>query len=391
MAAPGVAVSASVGMGLERIVAIREASGLRVVVVAAMLLFVLCSPIAADNSQTKVVALKEGIPITSNEPQCFCYKSTVDPKWHHSWTKIQIQVSSNKMIRMTQVDSEEKLEELKQITIWGILSSFLKEKLNDTYINVDLYSKETCLKVDIIEPKTAYTVTCSRAFDLKLFLVFTTGALLFFCAETLSRSQVFYYSTGMSVGILASSLILLFMLSKLMPKKSPFYVLLVGGWSFSLYVIQLVFKNLQRIFKGYWQYLLGYVSLMGILSFAVCYRYGPLENERSINLLYWALQLIGLLLMYAGIQVRQAALTLILIAFCTKYIEYPVLWTYRAYRFADFVEGASHLTPNEHLTHEQEYGLGGSFVEDQLYEDLEDSDEREELQSYTHPNNHVTF
>nr|XP_033793909.1 nuclear envelope integral membrane protein 1 isoform X2 [Geotrypetes seraphini] len=379
-------------MGLKRAAAAGEPPGTSVAALALLpLLFVLCSPAAADQSQTKVVSLKEGVSVTNDKPQFFCHKNTVTPKWHHSWTKIQIQVTSNKMIRVTHVDSEEKLEELKQITIWGILSSFLKEKLNDTYINVDLYSKETCLKVDIMEHNTTYNVTCFRAFDLKLFLVFTTGALLFFCAETLSRSQVFYYSTGMSVGILASSLILLLMLGKLMPKKSPFYVLLVGGWSFSLYVIQLVIKNLQDICKGYWQYLLGYVFLTGFVSFAVCYRYGPLENERSINILYWALQLTGLLLIYAGIQVRQAALTLILIAFCTKYIEYPVQWTYRAYRFADFVEGASHLTPNEILTHEQEYGLGGSYIEDQLFGDQEDSDEQDERQNYTNSNNHVIF
>lgn len=39
-------------------------------------------------------------------------------------------------------------------------------------------------------------------------------------------------------------------------QKSPIYIILVGGWSFSLYLIQLVFKNLQEIWKCYWQYLL---------------------------------------------------------------------------------------------------------------------------------------
>lgn len=35
------------------------------------------------------------------------------------------------------------------------------------------------------------------------------------------------------------------------------YFLLVGGWSFSLYLLQLIFKNLREVCKSYWQYLLG--------------------------------------------------------------------------------------------------------------------------------------
>lgn len=40
-------------------------------------------------------------------------------------------------------------------------------------------------------------------------------------------------------------------------QKSPVYFLLVGGWSFSLYLLQLIFKNLREICTSYWQYLLG--------------------------------------------------------------------------------------------------------------------------------------
>ncbi|XP_029450731.1 nuclear envelope integral membrane protein 1 isoform X2 [Rhinatrema bivittatum] len=351
-------MAAPVQLAMGRVLAARGLPGLGVAsdVLPLLLLFlVLCRLGAGAESQAKAIVLQEGKTITARDPQCFCYKNTVSPKWQDSWIKVQIRVASVKMIRVTQVESEEKLKELEQFNIWSILSSLLKEKLNDTIINVDIYSNETCLKVYPAEQNTAYSITCSRGFDPKLFLIFMAGVLLFFFAETLSRSQIFYYSTGMSVGILASSLILLFMLSKIMPRKSPFYVLLVGGWSFSLYIIQLMFKNLQDICKGYWQYLLGYVFLIGFLSFAVCYKYGPLENERSINLLYWTLQLIGLLLMYAGVQVRQTAVTLILLAFCTKYMEYPVLWTYRTYRT---LKARAKLSPPQLLS-EEEYRKQG--------------------------------
>ncbi|XP_074082435.1 nuclear envelope integral membrane protein 1 isoform X2 [Macrotis lagotis] len=372
----------------------------------------------------------------ANSSQQFCYKNTLVPRWHELWTRVTIRVNSSKVVRVTQVENEEKLKELEQFSLWNLFSSFMKEKLNDTYVNVDLYSTKVCLKVEVIDTDTEYSISLSRRFDPKLFLVFLLGLLLFFCGDLLSRSQIFYYSSGMSLGILASLLILIFLMSKFMPKKSPIYVILVGGWSFSLYLIQLVFKNLQEICRFYWHYLLSYVLIVGFMSFAVCYKYGPLENERSINLLTWALQLTGLLLMYTGVQIRQIAFGLIIIAFCTKNLEYPVQWIYTTYRkvykaaekpipprllteeeyriqgevetrkaleelrgycsspefsawktvariqspkrFADFVEGSSHLTPSEVSVHEQEYGLGSNFAEDELFEDMSFEEEDEE-------------
>ncbi|XP_051856823.1 nuclear envelope integral membrane protein 1 [Antechinus flavipes] len=396
-----------------------------------------CLVCGAAGINIQVVMLQESRFYFGTNNQQFCYKNTLVPRWHELWTRVTIRVNSSRVVRVTQVENEEKLKELEQFSLWNVFSSFLKEKLNDTYVNVDLYSTKVCLKVEVLEKDTKYNISLVRRFDPKLFLVFLLGLLLFFCGDLLSRSQIFYYSTGMSVGILASLLILIFLMSKFMPKKSPVYIILVGGWSFSLYLIQLVFKNLQDICRFYWQYLLTYIFVVGFLSFAVCYKYGPLENERSINLLTWTLQLTGLLLMYSGVQIRQIAFALIIVAFCTKNLEYPVQWIYTTYRkvykaaekpipprllteeeyriqgevetrkaledlrgfcsspecsvwktiariqspkrFADFVEGASHLTPSEVSVHEQEYGLGSNFAEDEIFEDmsLEDEDEEE--------------
>ncbi|XP_011726819.1 nuclear envelope integral membrane protein 1 isoform X2 [Macaca nemestrina] len=322
-----------------------------------------------------VVMLQDSQVCEKRASQQFCYTNVLIPKWHDIWTRIQIRVNSSKLIRVTQVENEDKLKELEQFSIWNFFSSFLKEKLNDTYVNVGLYSTKTCLKVEIIEKDTKYSVIVIRRFDPKLFLVFLLGLMLFFCGDLLSRSQIFYYSTGMSVGIVASLLIIIFILSKFMPKKSPIYVILVGGWSFSLYLIQLVFKNLQEIWRCYWQYLLSYVLTVGFMSFAVCYKYGPLENERSINLLTWTLQLMGLCFMYSGIQIPHIALAIIIIALCTKNLEYPIQWLYITYRFADFVEGSSHLTPNEVSVHEQEYGLGSIIAQDEIYEEASSEEE----------------
>ncbi|KAB1270476.1 Nuclear envelope integral membrane protein 1 [Camelus dromedarius] len=197
-------------------------------------------------------------------------------------------------------------------------------------------------------------------------------------------------------------------------------------------------------------YAQGYVLTVGFMSFAVCYKYGPLENKRSINLLTWTLQLMGLCFMYSGIQIPHIALGVVIIALCTKNLEYPVHWLYITYRkvckatektvpprllteeeyriqgevetrkaleelreycnspdcsawktisriqspkrFADFVEGSFHLTLNEVSVHEQEYGLGSIIAQDELYEQTsseeEDTDPRYPI--VTQQNNFLT-
>ena len=73
------------------------------------------------------------------------------------------------------------------------------------------------------------------------------------------------------------------------------------------------------------------MAVAGFISFAVCYRHGPLVEKRSINILTWTLQLFGLLLVYAGIQIPQVALAIFVSAFCTKNLVYLV-FTLAAWR-----------------------------------------------------------
>ncbi|XP_023690613.1 nuclear envelope integral membrane protein 1 [Paramormyrops kingsleyae] len=369
--------------------------------------------------------------------QYFCYQNYKVPGWRETWTRIQIRVCSSKQFKLMVVQDEEELQELEYLSIWNLMQLLLRERSNETTIDISLFRAKTCFRVDPVDHENLYTVKVMRRFDIYLFSVFLAGLLLFIFADMLSRSQVFYYSAGMTTGMVASLIILIFIMARLLPKRSPFYVLIVGGWSFSVYLIQLVFRNLQLILKEHWHLALGYTAVVGFVSFAVCYRYGPLVEQRSINILSWVLQLFGLLLVYAGIQVQQVALAIIIAAFCSKHLEHPVRLGFIVYsklkpswprkleprrllteeeyqkqaevetqyalaelrefcsspefntwktvsrlqspkRFADFIEGSPHLMPNEVSIHAQEYGLGGSFFEEELFatdEDEEDEDE----------------
>lgn len=55
-------------------------------------------------------------------------------------------------------------------------------------------------------------------------------------------------------------------------------------------------------------------------------------------------------------------------------------------RFADFIEGSPHLMSNEVSVHAQEYGVGGSLFEDELYStDEEDEGETWETEEDEKP------
>lgn len=73
--------------------------------------------------------------------------------------------------------------------------------------------------------------------------------------------------------------------------------------------------------------------MVGFISFAVCYRYGPLADEKSINILSWTLQLIGLVLVYLGIQIQQVAFVIVLAVLLSKNLDYPVSLGIAAWRW----------------------------------------------------------
>ena len=110
------------------------------------------------------------------------------------------------------------------------------------------------------------------------------------------------------------TLILIFSFQKL---KSLGYILMLFGSSVSLWVLTTfsnIFTNpMAETFVENWQYVLGYIVTAGVLSFAIVYRYGPVTDERSLSLIQWFLQLVGLVLVYNSTQIREVSIALIII------------------------------------------------------------------------------
>ena len=68
------------------------------------------------------------------------------------------------------------------------------------------------------------------------------------------------------------------------------YTFIAGGWSVVMYLFQLIWDNMRLIMVEYRTYVTAYVTITGLISFVVCYRWGPVSDPRSKNLIKWALQ-----------------------------------------------------------------------------------------------------
>ncbi|XP_054828326.1 nuclear envelope integral membrane protein 2 isoform X2 [Eublepharis macularius] len=297
---------------------------------------------------------------------------------------------------------------------------------NESIVSVDQYGERTCFRVQL-ENKMLYTMDVQQTMlDKKLFFLFVVGGLLFHFAHNLSRSVVFYYSAGVTFGVLATLVFLLLMLKRFIPKLSTFWILMSGCWFCTLYLFYNLKEDLKRLWYDYTRYLLGYVLIVGSVSFAVCYQHGPLAREQSMNLLMWMLQLAGLILIYFGIAIPEVAYAAIATILCSKILHYPLrvfcsvgrkahrffraekpevrYLTEDEYReqgesetvraleelrgfcrspsfpswiavvklqapqkFANFVLGLPHVSPEETNAHEEQYGIGGALLEEQLF------------------------
>ena len=63
-----------------------------------------------------------------------------------------------------------------------------------------------------------------------------------------------------------------------------------------------------------WQYIVIYVFIAGVISFAVIYRFGPVEHPRTFNLIQWSIQLLALILIALASQLPEVGFTFVILA-----------------------------------------------------------------------------
>lgn len=203
----------------------------------------------------------------------------------------------------TPTDVENAHHEHKSIFSFNLLSRSKKR-----VINLDPFN-QTCIGVETAEE---YHVLLSIIhLDLFKLALLAGGLFVFFSASKLSRNSAFYYLSGVLLGNSASILVLIWFISKLIPKKPLMYGALISGWSLAAYFAQIVFENIQPLLLAYHKYVAVYVLVTSCLSFGVCYYKGPPKHERSKNLIKWGLQLVSLICIFFSSEFREATIAII--------------------------------------------------------------------------------
>nr|CBE67023.1 CG9723-PA [Drosophila ananassae] len=185
--------------------------------------------------------------------------------------------------------------------------------------------EQQCIGVASRQP---YKVTLYyRQVDLMRLLQLSAGILIFWSSRRLAKNAVFYYLAGGSMGIFASILIIIFLASKLFPRRPMMYGVLIGGWTIGFYVIKQLVDNMRVILLTYRDYVVWYLVITGLISFLICYRFGPPKNPRSQNIVMWVLQALGGALMYFSSWHTRVTIFVMVVTFVAHYFP-PSLVAY---------------------------------------------------------------
>ncbi|XP_077175596.1 nuclear envelope integral membrane protein 2 [Paroedura picta] len=395
--------------------------------------------------------------LRASESHCYCYVPDGAIHLKNVWSSIQVRINSTGTFQVMSIPEETLCQSAE--TLFAFFKCIIRNLCqpgtsNETAVTLAQYGEQTCFWVRP-ENKAPYTMSVQQTMlDKKLFLSFVAGGLLFHFAHNLSRSVTFYYSAGVAFGVLATLVFLLLMLKRFIPKLSTFWILMSGCWFGSLYFLYTWREDLKELWHDSTQYFLGYALITGAFSFAICYQHGPPASDQSRNVLMWTLQATGLILIYFGTAIPQVAYAAVAALLCSKILHYPLrgfchlgrkahryfraekpefrylteeeyreqaesetgqaLEELRAFcrspsfpswlavvklqtpqRFANFVLGFPHVSPEESKAHEEQYGIGGALLEEQifnsetelepgrqtgLFQDQEEEEEREQMQ-----------
>ncbi|CAI4230596.1 unnamed protein product [Auanema sp. JU1783] len=163
-----------------------------------------------------------------------------------------------------------------------------------------------------IDSNVPYSVNI-QTFKVNYFRVaiFIGSIALFLFSSSLVRNSLFYYSSGCSMGVLASVLIVAFLVYRVAPKKTIGIPILVGGWSVSLWLLHFLWSNFASLVVSYQKYVAGYFIAALLISFAICYKKGPPTDARSHDIAQWTLQLIAAVAIYFSCQVPEVSFAVI--------------------------------------------------------------------------------
>lgn len=251
---------------------------------------------------------------------------------------------------------------------------------------------QTCMGIESVHKYTLHLNVLRLDFG-KLILL-GVGLLLFIYAEKFSQTPLFYYLSGIFLGIFASFLVLVYFSSKLFPRvrralldfgfelfellwiliypiqRPMMYGVMIGGWTLGLYFLQMLWEHLNVILIAYQAYVFWYVVATGSISFVICYRMGPPKNQRSKDLIKWGLQLIASIMIFYSSNYREASVSIMIAVVFWQYFPISTTCWFRSfwwvcglfwwvieksYHFSKFLAGLNDFHQNQNYSHPKNF------------------------------------
>ncbi|XP_075971863.1 nuclear envelope integral membrane protein [Anticarsia gemmatalis] len=226
---------------------------------------------------------------------------------------------------------------------WAVVNPFQKKPQKT--VTVSLFTP-TCMAVNTKE-RHSIDLQVLRV-DIWRVLLMVTGIVLIFSSRALSGNPVFFYLCGIFVGVFASFMVLVYYVSKLLPKKTLTYGILIGGWTVGVYLFQQIWENIRTLILSYQTYMFWYTLIISFVSFIVCYRIGPPKNQRSKNLVMWTLQVVGILMIFFSSEYQEASAAVIITSMVAKYFPQSLINRIGAYWRKKFPPKPRLLTSEEY-------------------------------------------
>lgn len=231
------------------------------------------------------------------------------------WSTVCITIKSNKPCFISEGLMQEEIETQEGLGAWlsRVITKFhvnAEKEVCDTYLYVPYIYKDYYIRVETYEGLLEVEYVFKQ-FDLRLFIFFVAGICLFVISPELSKSEIFYYTSGVSVGLVGSILLIFLLIAKYIPKKKIAILTGLTGTSIWFYITKWFKDNINELNSTCQNYLIIYLVSAGLISMIILYTQGPITNPRYTTVIERCLQLFAIGLFYYGVSERKLVMALL--------------------------------------------------------------------------------
>ncbi|ODN04874.1 Nuclear envelope integral membrane protein 1b [Orchesella cincta] len=206
----------------------------------------------------------------------------------------------------------------------------------------------SCVGISTNQLYTARMVV-RNADPWKVFL-FAVGLILYFMSPKLAKSTLFFYSSATFVGAAAAALLILFLMSRMLPRGRGSYITLSVVYSIFLYFAGETWNRFEQLIQQRLPYVIVYLSLGAVVSIISCYRFGPPSNPKTLNIIQWSLQLVGLLLIHLSSDLVEVSTCLIIGLVSYNLAAEKIMYHAKKLKYRCFPPKPKFLTEEEYIT-----------------------------------------